>query len=97
MRCTNALLHRIKILNFKLKMTDSNHSIYYSYQTLVENQIFIFSKFFVIYWAKRKLLDWRIFNSPIVTIFFLQKKQINFIREFYMENKLNGLNRLFLT
>jgi hypothetical protein len=59
-------------------MTDLNHSIYYSYQTLVENQIFIFSKFFVIYWAKRKLLDWRILNRPIVTIFFLQKKTNKF-------------------
>jgi hypothetical protein len=53
-------------------------------------------------WAKRKLIDLRILDRPIVMIFFLPKKiskniKFDFLQEFDMENKLNGSDRSFLT
>jgi hypothetical protein len=70
----NACMHHVKILNFKLKVFDPNCSIYFPYQTLVEDQIIYFLKNFAIFWIKRKLLDLRILNHPVVMIFFLPKK-----------------------
>jgi hypothetical protein len=63
-------VHHVKILNFKLKMIDPNCSIYSLCQTLVENQTLYFYFFF----GKKKLLDLKILDCPIVIIFFLSKK-----------------------
>jgi hypothetical protein len=40
----DASVYYVKILNFKLKMTDPNRSIYSPYQTLVEKQILYLKK-----------------------------------------------------
>jgi hypothetical protein len=62
---------------------------------------FIFFLKNAIFWAKRKLLDLWILDRPIMMIFFLSKKlkniKFNFLQEFDMENKLNSLDRSFLT
>jgi hypothetical protein len=42
----NVSVQRVEILNFKLKMTDLNRSIYSPYQTLIENQIIDIFDFF---------------------------------------------------
>jgi hypothetical protein len=83
-------------------MTDPNCSIDSSYQILVENQVLYFLKFF---WVGRKLLDLRNLDRPIVIIFFLLKNskknskniKFDFLQEFDIKNKLNGLDRSFLT
>jgi hypothetical protein len=54
MRCTDAFVHHIKILNFNLKMTDSIHSIYSPYQTLVK-KIYIFKFFLLFFLGQEKI------------------------------------------
>jgi hypothetical protein len=86
-------------------MIDSNYSIYSSHQILIENQILYFLKIVLFFEAKRKLLDLRILDCPIMIIFFLFKKiakyfkkyKIDFLQEFDIDNKLNGSDQSFLT
>jgi hypothetical protein len=56
MRCTYAPVHHVKILNFKLKMTDPNRSIYSPYQNLIENQILYFLKYFYYFFGRKKII-----------------------------------------
>jgi hypothetical protein len=55
MHCTDVYVHRVKISEFKLKMTYSNHSIYSLYQTLVENQILYFFEIFLLFFYQDKV------------------------------------------
>jgi hypothetical protein len=106
MRCIDVSVYRIKILNFKLKMTDSNRSIYSPYQTFVKNQILYSLNFFCYFFGRKKIIAigrFKFLKSRNFLLtqknsnFFLKNIKFNFLQEFDMKNKLNGLDRLFLT
>jgi hypothetical protein len=52
----DVLVHRIKILKFKLKIIDTNRLIYSSYQILIKKSNFIFFlKFFCYFLGQEKV------------------------------------------
>jgi hypothetical protein len=55
----DVFVYHVKFLNLKLKMTDPIHSIYFSYQTLIVNQILYVLNIFCYFLVGRKssLLD----------------------------------------
>jgi hypothetical protein len=106
MRLRDVFMQHVKISNFKLKMTDPNNLIYFSYQTLVENQILCFFEIFLLFFWRENRLYWTIQKCSNQAIFSWLKKiakkfqkniKFNFLQEFDIENKLNGLNQSFIT